>query len=371
MNAALSRPCHRPVPWRWALLLTALLLGGCRGETPVQTTAFTAFGTSAELHLVDVADASAAALSDQVRRDFAFIDERWRADEDGVLARVNAALAAGEPVVAPPSVLPLVHLGQRYAEQSGGLVNLATGRLTALWGFNDVAAPGSPRSGQAPSAAEIRALIEAAPAMSDLVVDGLELASANPAVQLDLGAIAAGYGIDIAIGHLREEGVRSALLRVGNDLRAIGDRAGRPWRIAVRRASGSGVYGFIEISGDESVVTVGDYERSIVRDGQAYHAILDPRTGYPADGARAVTVVHTEAATAAAAARALFIAGPPHWPQVAAAMGVEQVLLFDRAGNTEMTPAMAARLVRLDEAAAVRIRRPEPEARADAAREPN
>ena len=340
--------------WVFLLACAALMLGGCRGEAPVQTTAFIAFGASADLRLVGVEDAAAEAITDEIQRDFAFMDTRWRSGQSDTLARVNEALAAGKSVAAPPSILPLVRLAQRYAEQSGGLLNLATGRLAALWGFHAASQQGGPP----PSAAAIRELIEAAPQMSDLVIDGLELRSTNPTAQLDLDPIASGYGIDLAIDYLREQGVRHALLRVGNGLRAIGDRAGKPWRVVVPRPSGSGVYGTVEISGDESVVTVGDYERSFLYAGETYHAILDPRTGYPADGAQAVTVIDEDAATAAAAARALFIAGPDRWPQVAAAMGVSQALLFDREGTAQMTPDMAARLVRLDEAREVSIRAP-------------
>nr|WP_274607551.1 FAD:protein FMN transferase [Thiococcus pfennigii] len=317
--------------------------------------AFSAFGTSAELHLVGVEKAAAEALGAQVRDDFEFMGQHWRATAPAGLARVNAALAAGEPVIAPPSILPLVRLAERYAGRSGGLLDLANGGLVALWGLHAPAASGGPP----PGAAEIRRWLEAEPTMSDLVIDGLELASDNPAVQLDLEPIAAGYGIDVTIAYLRAQGVNNALLRVGNDLRAIGDRAGRPWRVAVPRPSGSGVYGFLAVSGDEAVATVGIYEQAILRGGKVYHGVLDPRTGWPADGALAVTVAHSEAATAAAAARALFIAGPGRWPQVAAAMDIDQALFFDRGGGAQMTPTMAERLARLDETTAVRIRRPE------------
>lgn len=327
------------------LVLLSVILVGCRGEAPVYTTPFMAFGSDASLSLVAIDIALAEEISNEIKRDFAFMEDRWQTARVGAMERVNRLLRQSEPFIAPPSILPLIRLGQRYSEQSDGLLNPATGRLTSLWGFDRP----PPYCGPPPAQAEIERVIAAKPSMSDLTIDGLEIVSGNPAVQLDFEAIAAGYGMDLAFTYLRERGIRHALLRIGNDLRAIGDRAGKPWRIAIRRPSGSGVYGIVEISGDASVFTAGDYERSFFHGGRTYHHLIDPRTGRPADGARAVTVIHRDAVTANAAARALFVAGPERWWQTAAAMGVEEVLLFDRAGIAHVSPRMMERLEPLED----------------------
>ncbi len=43
-------------------------------------------------------------------------------------------------------------------------------------------------------------------------------------------------------------------------------------------------------------------------------------------------------------AMALVVAGVTEWAQVAADMGIDQVLLMDEAGRAYLTPAMAARI---------------------------
>jgi thiamine biosynthesis lipoprotein len=178
--------------------------------------------------------------------------------------------------------------------------------------------------------------------MSDLRLDGLLVRSDNRAVKLDFGAIGKGYGIDLAMERLRELGITNAILNAGGDLRAIGDRSGQPWRIAIRRPSG-GVLGVIMVSGDESLFTSGDYKRNFIYEGRTYHHIIDPRTGSPAEGTRSVTVAHTDATTADAAATALFVAGPAGWYEVAKRMGIRYVLLVDSEGTLHMNPAMAKR----------------------------
>jgi thiamine biosynthesis lipoprotein len=118
------------------------------------------------------------------------------------------------------------------------------------------------------------------------------------------------------------------------------------------------VFAIIEVSGDESVFTSGDYERNFIYQGQTYHHIIDPRTGYPASGSRSVTVVHSDAVTADAAATALFVAGPEGWVGVARDMGLRYVMLVDEAGTVHLTPAMAKRVEFLDKEPDIRLSEP-------------
>lgn len=326
------------------LSIATLWLGGCGDDTPVYTTRFLAFGTLVDLSLVGVNRDAAERASQLVEQDFAFMHRAWHAWEPGPMGRTNQLLAEGGAFSAPPSVLPLIDKSRKYAEQSGDLFNPTIGHLVDLWGFHT----DSPECRPPPPANEIRQLVAANPRMSDIRSDGVLLASDNPAVKLDFGAIGKGYGIDLAIEHLRELGIHNAIVNAGGDLRAIGDRSGQPWRIAIRRPSGGGVFAVIKVSGDESVFTSGDYERNFIYEGKTYHHIIDPRTGYPAERTRSVTVVHTDATTADAAATALFVAGPTSWYEVAKRMGIRYVLLMDSKGIVHMNPAMAGRIELLD-----------------------
>jgi thiamine biosynthesis lipoprotein len=335
------------------LTLLAGVLAGCRGDTPVYTTRFLAFGTLMDISIVGVRREDAERASQLVEQDFAFMHRAWHAWEPGPMGRVNQLLQKGQPFAAPPSVLPLLRKSQELAEQTGNLFNPAIGRLVDLWGFHT----DSPECRPPPSAREIRVLVKANPRMSDLTVDGILVRCSNPAVKLDFGAIGKGYGIDLAIDHLQELGIHNAIINAGGDLRAIGDRDGQPWRIAIRRPTG-GVLGIIKVSGDESVFTSGDYERNFIYEGRTYHHIIDPRTGWPAEGTRSVTVVHTTATTADAAATALFVAGPEDWRAVAERMGIRYVLLMDSEGTVHMSPAMAERVELLDPDQAIEISPP-------------
>ena len=340
----LSSPSTGLRPWLIRALLTLpLTLVACREQAPVILTRFNAFGAQVDISLVGVTPEQAKQASAILAQDFALLERDWT-PQSSSMRRVNRLLASGQPFVAPPSILPLTQMGKSLETQSQGLYTPATGALTRLWGFDQ----GSLQDHPPPTADQIARLVEAAPRMEQLSVDGLTLAGANPALSLDFSVIARSNAIDLAIQHLKDLGVRNALVQVNGELRAIGERSGQPWRVPLLRPSGSGVLAILPIRGDESVVTAAEYNRYFIFKGRRYHAIIDPRTGWPANASRSVTVLHHDATGAAAAATALFIAGPKEWPSIAERMGVEHVLLIDLEGRLHMSRAMADRVELVD-----------------------
>lgn len=323
-----------------ALTVLCVSLTGCKREAPVFNGRFVAFGTLVDLSIIGASANTAQRAARDIEQDLNLLYQDWHPWAPGPLARVNQQLASGAWAALPPSMLPLIRMGQDLAERSGDLFNPAIGRLNALWGFHVE----TPECQPPPEPDAIRALVAARPSMSDLELDGIRLRSRNPQAQLDFSHYARGYGIDLAIARLRALGVQNALINMGGNVRAIGDRDGQPWRVPIRRASGTGVFAILAVSGDESVFTASDHERNYSHQGKTYHHLLDPRTGYPAAGTHAVTVAHQDAVIAEAAATALFIAGPRDWFATAKRLGVRYVLLMDGAGQAHMTPAMAKRL---------------------------
>lgn len=298
------------------------------------------FGTLVEIKLwgvePDKGQQAVALLAD----DFNFMHRVWHAWNPGSLGRINQLLPTGEKFSGAPSVIPLIIEGKRLSKLSGGLFNPAIGNLIKLWGF----ASDDPPKGPPPDEQAIEAILSRHPSMDDVVVDGIEVQATNDAVRLDFGAFAKGIAIDKAIEHLRELGINNAIVNAGGDLRIIGKHGERPWRIGIRNPRGPGMLASVDVAGDESVVTSGDYERFFEYEGVRYYHIIDPRTGYPARGAVSVTVFADKAGEADAAATALFVAGPEDWFAVAKSMGVKGVMLVDTRGVIHMTPNLKDRI---------------------------
>ncbi len=114
----------------------------------------------------------------------------------------------------------------------------------------------------------------------------------------------------------------NAIVNAGGDLRAIGSHGDRPWRVAVRKPGGGNV-GSVQVQGDESIFTSGNYERFRQDQLNRYPHILDPHTGWPAKDIASVTLITDEGILADAAATALVVAGLDGWPAVARALNLQ------------------------------------------------
>lgn len=325
-----------------AMFILAALLAGCeRNNTPdLQKAELFVFGTLVEITVsgedASTADRAFAAINADFRR----MHRDWHAWEPGPLTELNRAVARGEPAKVLPSLVPIIEQSQRLYRSSNGLFNPAIGQLLQLWGFQS----NEPPNGPPPPAEEIAALVAQDPGMDDIVLENGVLVSDNTAVQMDFGAFAKGYAIDLAIARLRDMGIENAIVNAGGDLIAIGTKGGRPWRVGVRHPQGEGILAALDVNDNESVFTSGNYERFREYEGVHYTHILDPRTGYPVEGVTSVTVIAETGALADAAATALVVAGPEQWHETARRMGIRQAMLVTEEGTVHISPAMAERV---------------------------
>jgi FAD:protein FMN transferase len=332
------------------VLFAALLvaLAACHPASEPETRLkFTAMGTLVDVTLYGMAETEAEAAGAAVEALFEALHAEWDPWGEGALGRLNRAIGAGEAARAEPDLAGLLARAAQLSAASGGRFEPAVGGLVRLWGFSrDEHLPEAP-----PPDEQIRAALAAmAPLASLLGPDGRVAGRAG--LTLDLGGFAKGVAVDRAIELLRSRGVQHAIVNAGGDLRAIGRRGERPWRIGIRAPRDPGVLAAIEIEHDEALFTSGDYERWFEHQGRRYHHVLDPAGGYPARGVASVSVIHADAGLADAAATALFVAGREHWPAVAAALGIELAMVVDDAGAIELTQGMRPRVRFLEEAVA-------------------
>ena len=329
----------RSIPILSALLI-ALAMAACSEPVKKYHRDFYIFGTVMGVTLWADSESGAQAAFTSLHSRFQDMHRDWHAWEPGMLTRVNDALRAGESIEASDEIVELLRRSQDIERATGGRFNPAIGALIGLWGFHT---SDYPILGPPPSAGDIASLVALEPSSMDIRINGLELRSDNPAVQLDFGGIAKGYAIDIACEILRSQGITNAIVNAGGDLRAIGGHGDRPWRIAVRKP-GSGIIGSLETGPDEAVFTSGVYERFRQENEERYPHILDPRTGWPVRDLASVTVITSEGLLADAAATAITVAGLDEWTEVARALGLDQVMVVDETGKVHMTRKMSERI---------------------------
>lgn len=338
-------------PFNFTLLTLAfaglLSLSGCAKEPLYQQQGYV-FGTLVEVSIYGEPEARAKQLTAQVFQDFDRLHHTLHAWKPGTLSRMNGIFEQSPARAAiAPGMIPIIQDVTRYAEASQGLFNPAIGKLIKLWGFqSDEFVP------VRPDPQEIARLVQTNPKMTDIVIDGIEFYSKNPDVKLDLGGYAKGYALDLEAAYLRSQGVKSALINIGGNIMAIGQHGKHPWHVGIQHPRQPGPIATLDLHDGEAIGTSGDYQRYFMLDGKRYCHIIDPRTGYPAQGVQAVTVITRPGPLAGAlsdtASKPIFISGVQHWQQAALKMGVQDVMLIDEQGMIHLTSSMQQRMKFLD-----------------------
>ncbi|WP_417498984.1 FAD:protein FMN transferase [Methylophaga sp.] len=323
------------------LILVALLTACGEPQESARQAKFYAFGTEIDVSLYGVDAETAEKTVDALEDSFNAINDTWHAWKPSTLTRINKAIANGEPVEIKPQVAAVIEEAATYAKESHHLFNPAAGKLFELWGYHR---DDWFESRPPPAQDKIDAWLKAAPSMENIHIQDNILTSDNPMVKLGFGGFAKGTAVDAAIEALKKQGVNNAIINIGGDLRAIGKHGHRPWVIGIRHPrKEAAMLASVAVSGDESVFTSGDYERFFTYEGKRYPHILDPRTGYPAQDNISATVIHQQAARTDAAATALIVAGKD-WPEIAASMGIKEVMIVRTDGQVEMTPSMQKKI---------------------------
>ena len=321
------------------ILLCLLLLSACQRDDE-QSAELYVFGTIVEIKLWGASPQEAGHAFAEIQQMFQAMHRDWHAWEPGRVVDINKAFAEGRTATGDEDIVEMIRRSQPLETATGGRFNPAIGALIRLWGFHT---SDYPIEGPPPSASQISAIMNLHPSSHDIHINGMELSSDNPAVQLDFGGIAKGYAVDLTIERLRSLGINNAIVNAGGDLRAMGTHGDRPWRVAVRKPGG-GTVGSVQVQGDESIFTSGNYERFRQDKTERYPHILDPGTGWPAKDIASVTLITEEGVLADAAATALVVAGLDGWPDVARALNLQQIAIVDENGTVYLTPEMEKRL---------------------------
>lgn len=187
--------------------------------------------------------------------------------------------AGSHPVKVSQPVFDLIACAHAASLLPDSLFNVTIGPLVKRWkiGFS---------GDSIPPADEIKALLLLTdPRQLLLDREACTVFLQQSGMEIDLGAIAKGYIADRVRDYLQREGVTQALINLGGNIQTLGslpERAG--WDIGLKKpfASQEALTGVINVRG-KSVVTSGIYERYFELNGQRYHHILDPHTGYPLD----------------------------------------------------------------------------------------
>lgn len=331
------------------LLAMCMLLSGCSAEQHVELKQFNAtfltlFDTVTTIVGRAEEEAAFKAQAQQIHDDLLYYHELFDIyhDYEGVnnLKTLNDR-AAIEPVQVDAELIALLKDCKSFSDLTGGKVNAAMGSVLSLWhnarndGINDPANASLP---------DMDALREAAQHtdFASVIIDeeACTVYFADPALKLDVGAIAKGW----AVQRVAEKSPEGMLISVGGNVFATGPKAeDTPWVIGVQDPDHADQnLHTIYVSGG-AVVTSGDYQRAYVVDGKAYHHIIDPETLMPAAYWRSVTILCPDSGLADALSTALFLMPLEEGKALVESCGADAYWI-NHAGEEFMTPGFEKNL---------------------------
>lgn len=245
---------------------------------------------------------------------------------DGELKRINDSIHEGWYVMSP-DLRAVMEQSLKYYNLSGGVFDPTIAPVKWLWDFED--------GGKVPSGDELKEKLKTV-GMSLVELHGDSLRFKNSGMRLDLGGVAKGYTVDRMLDILRKEGSQSVLINAGGDIDMFGKKPGdEDWVIGLRHPRMNRTL-ILDTIPYPSVATSGDYERYFVENGERYHHILDPTTGYPARGCISVTVWASSATLADILSTTIFVLGPGKGLAFAESLGhVETLIFFEKNGKVE------------------------------------
>jgi thiamine biosynthesis lipoprotein len=246
--------------------------------------------------------AAAEAAFDEVRR----LDQllsNYRPESEW--SKVNRNAAQG-PVDVSKELHDLIAACLEYSRRSEGAFDITVGPLMKVWGFYK-------GSGRLPHRAEIRGSLTRV-GYKHILLDPAErtIAFARSGIEMDPGGIGKGYTVDRMVGVLREYGVESALITAGgSSIYGLGAPPNEPrgWRANLRHPRDSRQSVQEVFLKNASMSTSGNYEKFFRADGKTWSHIMDPRTGYPAQGMLSASVIAPRTLDSEAWTKPFFING--------------------------------------------------------------
>ncbi len=266
---------------------------------------FVVMGTFANIIAVADSPRTAKECIDAAINELNRIDSMMSSyDPDSQLSQINKN-AFKEPVFLGPDLSEVLSAAVAYSEKTGGAFDITVGPVVDLWRQAE-------KAKKNPSKKQLEA------ARSKVGYKKLQFSQFGgtlkfgvEGMRLDLGGIAKGYAIDLAVRAMQDTGALGGMVDVGGDIRCFGSppESRDNWLVGLQDpAVEDGLLLVLKLN-DMAVATSGNYQRFVVVEGQKHSHILDPQTSSSADKLTSVTIIAPKAIDADAFATAVSVMG--------------------------------------------------------------
>lgn len=207
-------------------------------------------------------------------------------------------------------IIDLLLFAKEMYSLTDGKLNIAMGSVLSIWHEYRTRGTDDPQNAVLPP----QSALEQAALHTDidaLIIDeeAMTVRIDDPAMTLDVGAIAKGYAVEMTARMLEERGITGYVINAGGNVRTVGTKPdGTHWVAGIEHPAPSEnepYAAYLGLAG-QAVVTSGSYQRYYTVDGARYHHIIDPETRFPAAYFSSVSVVCDHSAYGDALSTALF-----------------------------------------------------------------
>ena len=209
-----------------------------------------------------------------------------------------------KPVKVDKEVFDLVSRAIKVSQITSGAFDISYASMDRIWKFD-----GSMKA--MPTEEAIKKSVSKI-GYKNIILDPKEqtIFLKNEGMKLGLGGIGQGYIADKVKELLFSKGCVSGIVNVSGDINAWGKQPdGKPWTVGiVNPLNKNKIFATFPLE-NSAVETSGSYEKFVIFNGIRYAHIIDPRTGYPAQGVVSVSVFAKQTEIADALATGIFVLG--------------------------------------------------------------
>ena len=250
---------------------------------------------------------------------------------DSQLSQVNRD-AFDKPIPVDNDLFEVLRISGKYSRQTDGAFDITVGPVVKLWRSTQ-------DGGDLPTETEL-AEASAKVGFKKLILDeeNKTVRFAVDGMRLDLGGIAKGYAIDLAIEAMQQTGAIGGLIDVGGDVRCFGPPSDdkESWLVGLQDPSVEGQLLLVLKLRDMAVATSGDYQRFAEVDGKKYSHIINPQVGSTADELVSVSIVARTATAADALATAVSVMGRQKGLELVDSLDETEVIVVPAGKDAEL-----------------------------------
>ncbi len=244
-------------------------------------------------------------------------------DKDSETSKINTN-AGVKPVKVSAELFTLIERSKQISELTDGAFDITYASINEVWKFN-----GSMQ--HFPTSDEVKkSIVNVGYKNIILDKDKLTVYLKNKGTRISFGAIGKGYAVDKAKSLLVSKQVIAGVINAGGDITTWGTKAsGEKWLLGVSNPlSNYKIVAWLPIV--ESSVTTSDvYEKYVIFKGKKYGHIIDPRTGYPVQGVKKVTIFAKSAELCDALTTAVLVLGLKKGSSLINQLGGTEAILVD------------------------------------------